>query len=139
MSYRGRPAVASSGQEKIYTVEDLEWVNSGALSARFTLLIISSGLRIFNCALFTKGCSRWVNPPSQRITGEDGRTSYRPTLGFKSNFAKVDFLHKALAAVDRYLESYSSSEPEKTGGSSVALFDDDDCADAGSEVDHGVL
>ena len=139
MSYRDLPAVASSGQEKIYTVEDLEWVNSGALSARFTLLIISSGLRIFNCALFTKGCSRWVNPPSQRITGEDGRTSYRPTLGFKSNFAKVDFLHKALAAVDRYLESYSSSEPEKTGGrSSVALFDDDDSAE-GSEVDHGAL
>jgi hypothetical protein len=123
-----------NGQEKVYAVENWEWVNSGCLQASFTLIIIPYGLRILHCSLFCKGCSRWVSVPSERFRGEDGRTAYKPLIGFRSSAAKADFLHAALEAVDRYLESYSPSEAED-GRSAVALFDDDDCAE-GSEVGH---
>ena len=138
MAYReeGMPAVGGSdnGQE-IYTVEDLEWVNNGCLSARFTLTILSSGLRIFNCVLFTKGCSRWVGLPSERFRGEDGRPAFKPLIGFRSKADKASFLHGALEEVDRYLSRHCSSEPQD-GRSAIALFDDDDDSAEGSEVNH---
>lgn len=133
MAYREEVPAAASGGQEIYVVEDLEWVNSGCLQASFTLTIIPYGLRILHCSLFCMGCSRWVGVPSERFRGEDGRTAYKPLIGFRSSAAKADFLHAALEAVDRYLESYSSSEAED-GRSALALFDDD-CA-KGSEAGH---
>ena len=75
--------------------------------------------------------------PSERFRGEDGRTVFKPLIGFRSSADRASFLHAALEAVDRYMASSSSSEPEDCQPP-IALFDDDDCAE-GSEVNHGVL
>ena len=133
MNNRAMPAAGGSGQCE-YLIEDLTWVNNGCLLAKFTTTIISSGMRIFNCSLFCKGCSRWVSVPSERFRGEDGRTVFKPLIGFRSNYAKQEFLHRAMAAVDHYLATCSPSKPEDSR-SPVGLFNDDDCA-PGSEVDH---
>jgi hypothetical protein len=134
MSYREMPTAGGSGQEMTYEVESLEWINRGCWQASFTLTILPQGICIRHCSLFCKGCSRWVSVPSERFRGEDVRTVFKPLIGFRSNYAKQEFLHRAMAAVDHYLATCSPSKPEDSR-SPVGLFNDDDCA-PGSEVDH---
>jgi hypothetical protein len=119
------PAVDSSGpDEDIYLVSNWTAVHKGNLTASFSLTV-TDGLTLHNCQLIEKGLARWVNPPTQRLPGDDGRPIYRPSVSFASAAAKDLFIHKALAAVDEYLkETFGVGDDHSCPGGGI--FDDDD-------------
>jgi hypothetical protein len=66
----------------------------------FFTLTLPSGLVIHGCTFHTKGDSRWVGLPAQKIVKEDATSSYTPIIEFTTREAKDRFQAAALAAVD---------------------------------------
>jgi hypothetical protein len=68
----------------------------------FLSLELPSGMIVQDCALHTKGDSRWIGLPA-RPYEKDGEKSWSPIIEFTSKATRDRFQEQALAAVDKHL------------------------------------
>lgn len=86
-------------------------VNKGSLLATCDVYIQPWDLDIFDVKIFTKGTSRWLGMPSKK-TVVDGMDKYSELINFRKDSSRSRFRSQIMSAIDKYLESHPSLEPE---------------------------
>ena len=80
-------------------VSNFRPITKGALRGFFTLTL-PSGMVLHDCSLFEKDGKRWISPPSQKFTGKDGKTGYKPLVEFADRNTADNFRRQVLQAIE---------------------------------------
>ena len=86
-------------------------VNKGSLLATCDVYIQPWDLEINEVKIFTKGTSRWLGMPSKKKE-VDGTEKYYDLINFRKESSRTRFRSQIMSAIDKYLESHPSLEPE---------------------------
>jgi|SRR5215469_10315093 len=72
---------------------------------------LPSGLILRECSLHSKDGARWINPPSRKFTGKDGKSAYKRMADFPTRELADRFRDEVLAVLDAGRE-HEGSAPE---------------------------
>lgn len=80
-------------------ITNLRKLEKGSLVGFFDVEL-PSGLILRECSLFSKDGRRWVNLPSQKNTGRDGKAIYKHMVEFATRELADKFRDEVLLAID---------------------------------------
>ena len=92
-------------------VSNINPIHKNSLLATCTIYIKPWHLYIHEVGIFESGARRWVNLPSRKWE-KDGETKFIPLMAFDSDGVTKRFRDQIMSAVDKFLESNPTCQPE---------------------------
>ena len=94
-------------------MECISWkaYEKGILQGFADLKIDKWGIVVKGCKLFMKDGKRWVSPPSNEFTNENGKKKYSPAFKFITQELAKSFSEKAVKAIESYCKEPKVEEP----------------------------
>lgn len=80
-------------------ITNLRNLEKGSLLGFFDVEL-PSGMILRDCALLAKNGRRWIDLPSQKVTGKDGKTTYKRLVEFSTRELADKFRDEVLLAID---------------------------------------
>lgn len=93
-------------------VQNIKAINKGVLLATCDVHIVPWKLTMHEVKIFQKGNNRWIGMPSKDETDNTGQKKYTELLTFDNEGVKNRFRAQIMGAIDKYLASNPTMEPE---------------------------